>query len=635
MAAPDKNRVLWTGDNMNFSIGRDTLLTDAFFSIRDGERVALVGRNGCGKSTLLRIIEGSELLNSGDITKAKDLRISFMPQDFEREDSKTIREIVSEGLDIFERALHDYENLPENSAEREKAAAFLTSHNAWTPETKLNTVLDKLGFGGDAGDRTFSTLSGGERRRVLLARAVVGEPELLLLDEPTNHLDINTVAQIESFLETYRGACLLVTHDRFFLDRVATRIVELDHGKMYSVEGTYADFLEAKAEREYNEDVLEQKRKAFLRREIEWVRRSPKARLRRNLGREKRYYEIAAQTGPERTGDMDLVIPPPSRLGNKVVALHDICLTLGGKTLLDHFSCEFTAKDKVGIVGSNGAGKSSLLKLITGENTPDSGRVEIAQTVVFNHIDQNRELLDPEKTVLEEVGAGKEHIQFGSERLTVWTYLKRFLFTDERIKTQVKYLSGGEKARLALAKELKTGGNFLILDEPTNDLDLNTLRILEEALANYDSTILVVSHDRYFLNRVCNHILAFDEPGHPAMDVGDFDYYYSRKQAKEAAVQPAVKIPNTPAPATVQTKKNPPKKLSYMEDRELKILEDSIPVQEEEIAALEDRFSHPESFSDPVREMRELTEQLNALRAKLEQDYARWEELSTKLENLG
>lgn len=634
MAAPDKNRVLWTGDNMNFSIGRDTLLTDAFFSIRDGERVALVGRNGCGKSTLLRIIEGSELLNSGDITKAKDLRISFMPQDFERDPDKTIREIVSEGLDIFERALHDYENLPENSAEREKAAAFLTIHNAWTPETKLNTVLDKLGFGGDAGDRTFSTLSGGERRRVLLARAVVGEPELLLLDEPTNHLDINTVAQIESFLETYRGACLLVTHDRFFLDRVATRIVELDHGKMYSVEGTYADFLEAKAEREYNEDVLEQKRKAFLRREIEWVRRSPKARLRRNLGREKRYYEIAAQTGPERTGDMDLVIPPPSRLGNKVVALHDICLTLGGKTLLDHFSCEFTAKDKVGIVGSNGAGKSSLLKLITGENTPDSGRVEIAQTVVFNHIDQNRELLDPEKTVLEEVGAGKEHIQFGSERLTVWTYLKRFLFTDERIKTQVKYLSGGEKARLALAKELKTGGNFLILDEPTNDLDLNTLRILEEALANYDSTILVVSHDRYFLNRVCNHILAFDEPGHPAMDVGDFDYYYSRKQAKDAASQPTVKVQNTPAPAAAPQKKNPPKKLSYMEDRELKMLEESIPLQEEEIAALEARFADPAGFSDPVKEMRELTEKLDALRAKLEQDYARWEELSTKLESL-
>ena len=641
MAAPDKNRVLWTGDNMNFSIGRDTLLSGAFFSIRDGERVALVGRNGCGKSTLLRIIEGSELLNSGDITKAKDLRISFMPQDFERDPAKTIREIVREGLEIFERAIRDYETLPENSADREKAAAFLTLHNAWTPETKLNTVLDKLGFGGDAGNRTFSTLSGGERRRVLLARAVAGEPELLLLDEPTNHLDINTVAQIESFLESYRGACLLVTHDRFFLDRVATRIVELDHGKTYSVEGSYADFLEAKAEREYNEDVLEQKRKAFLRREIEWVRRSPKARLRRNLGREKRYYEIAAQSGPERTGDMELVIPPPSRLGNKVVALHDISLTLGGKKLLDHFSCEFTAKDKVGIVGSNGAGKSSLLKLITGENVPDTGSVEIAQTVVFNHIDQNRELLDPEKTVLEEVGAGKEFIQFGAERLTVWTYLKRFLFTDERIKTQVKYLSGGEKARLALAKELKAGGNFLILDEPTNDLDLNTLRILEEALANYDSTILVVSHDRYFLNRVCNHILAFDEVGHPAMDVGDFDYYYSRKLAKDAAKaaaqqQNAAKTANTsPAPATVQTKKNPPKKLSYMEDRELKILEDAIPVQEEEIAALEDRFSHPESFSDPIREMRELTEQLNALRAKLEQDYARWEELSTKLENLG
>jgi len=455
---------------------------------------------------------------------------------------------------------------------------------------------------------------------------------LLLLDEPTNHLDVNAVAGIENFLASYRGACLLVTHDRYFLDRVATRIVELDHGKMYSVDGSYADFLEAKAEREYNEDVLEQKRKAFLRREIEWVRRSPKARLKRNLGREKRYYEIAAQTGPERSADMELVIPPPSRLGNKVVALKNISLTLGGKKLLDDFSCEFTAKHKVGIVGSNGAGKSSLLKLVTGERLPDSGEVEVAQTVQFNRIDQNREVLDPEKTVLQEVGAGKEHIQFGSERLTVWTYLKRFLFTDERIKTQVKYLSGGEKAHLALAKELKNGGNFLILDEPTNDLDLPTLRILEEALAAYDSTILVVSHDRYFLNRVCNHILAFDEPGHPAMDVGDYDYYASRRKAAAPVAEPEKKK-ETPAPAPAP-KKNSAKKLSYMEDRELTALENEIPELEDEIANLEARFSDPASFTDPVREMKELTVQIETRKAELEKKYARWEELSEKLENL-
>ncbi len=623
MAAQDTGKVLWTGDDLHFSIGRDTLLNGAFFSIMDSERVALVGRNGSGKSTLLRIISGQEKLDSGMVTQAKDLWISFMPQDFDRTSEKTVREVVREGLAIFENALKEYELTGQG-------AAFLDLHNAWNLENKLDTMLEKLAL---PAEKNFSTLSGGERRRALLARAIIGEPELLLLDEPTNHLDVNAVAGIENFLASYRGACLLVTHDRYFLDRVATRIVELDHGKMYSVNGSYADFLEAKAEREYNEDVLEQKRKAFLRREIEWVRRSPKARLKRNLGREKRYYEIAAQTGPERTADMELVIPPPSRLGNKVVALKNVSLTLGGKKLLNDFSCEFTAKHKVGIVGSNGAGKSSLLKLVTGERLPDSGGVEVAQTVQFNRIDQNREVLDPEKTVLQEVGAGKEHIQFGGERLTVWTYLKRFLFTDERIKTQVKYLSGGEKARLALAKELKNGGNFLILDEPTNDLDLPTLRILEEALAAYDSTILVVSHDRYFLNRVCNHILAFDEPGKPAMNVGDYDYYASRRKTIIPAAEPEKKK-EAPAVSAPQPKKNPAKKLSYLEDRELTALESAIPELEEQIAALEARFSDPASFTDPVREMKELTGQLNTLRTGLDQKYARWEELSEKLEAL-
>ena len=620
--AQDTGKVLWTGDDLHFSIGRDTLLKGAFFSIMDGERVALVGRNGSGKSTLLRIISGQEKLDSGTVTQAKDLRISFMPQDFDWTSEKTVREVVREGLAIFENALKEYERTGQGGA-------FLDLHNAWNLENKLDTMLEKLAL---PEAKAFSCLSGGERRRALLARAIIGEPELLLLDEPTNHLDVNAVAGIENFLASYRGACLLVTHDRYFLDRVATRIVELDHGKMYSVDGSYADFLEAKAEREYNEDVLEQKRKAFLRREIEWVRRSPKARLKRNLGREKRYYEIAAQTGPERSADMELVIPPPSRLGNKVVALKNVSLTLGGKELLKDFSCEFTAKHKVGIVGSNGAGKSSLLKLVTGERLPDSGEVEVAQTVQFNLIDQNREVLDPEKTVLQEVGAGKEHIQFGSERLTVWTYLKRFLFTDERIKTQVKYLSGGEKARLALAKELKNGGNFLILDEPTNDLDLPTLRILEEALAAYDSTILVVSHDRYFLNRVCNHILAFDEPGHPSMDVGDYDYYASRRKIAVPAAEPEKKK-EAPAPAP-SPKKSTAKKLSYLEDRELTALENTIPELEEEIATLEERFNDPASFSDPVREMKELTEQIGNLKAELEKKYARWEELSEKLEEL-
>ncbi len=630
-------RALWTGDNLHLAIGESVLLDGAFFSIREGERVAMVGRNGCGKSTLLRIIAGEEHPDSGEITRARNLRVSFMPQDFNFVSDKNVRDVVREGLSYFERILHDYETLPVNSGEREQAAAFLDIHDGWNLENKLDSVLNRLCLDGSLGERSFTRLSGGERRRVLLARAVIGEPELLLLDEPTNHLDIVTVGQIEAFLEEYRGACLIVTHDRFFLDRTADRIVELDHGKTYSVQGSYADFLEYKAEREYNEDVLEQKRRAFLRREIEWVRRSPKARLRRNLGRERRYYEIAAQTGPERTDDMELVIPPPPRLGNKVVELHNIRLVLNDKPILEDFSAEFAAGDKVGIVGANGAGKSSLLNVITGKLGVNSGTVEVADTVVFNYIDQNRGLLDPEKTVLEEVGDGKEFIQFGHERLTVWTYLKRFLFTDERIKTRVKYLSGGEKARLALAKELKRGGNFLILDEPTNDLDLPTLRVLEEALANFPSTVLVVSHDRYFLNRVCNHILAFDEPGYPSMDVGDFDYYYSRKTANMQAqnAQKASSVPVKSAQPDKNTvRKTTRKKLSYTEERELSILEESIPELEEEISAIEKKFSDPSAFSDPVREMKEWNEKLTVLKQQLEEKYSRWEFLAEKKEQL-
>jgi ATP-binding cassette subfamily F protein uup len=310
--------------------------------------------------------------------------------------------------------------------------------------------MDKLRL--DRPDEVVKNLSGGEKRRVALARAIAAQPDLLLLDEPTNHLDIETVKWIEDFLAEYRGTTLLVTHDRFFLDRVANRIVELDHGKFYSVEGSYADFLNFKAEREAHEDIMEEKRKHFLRSEIEWVRRSPKARLRRNLGRLRRYNEIAAQSGPERTGDVELLIPPGARLGNMCLELKDISKTLGGKTLFEPFSLEITPGRKIGIVGSNGCGKTTLLRVITGTLAPDSGSIKMAPQVEFNYIDQGRMVLNDELTVYEEVAEGRDSIKFGSDTLTVRSYLRRFLFEDDRINTHIKYLSGGEKARLLLAK---------------------------------------------------------------------------------------------------------------------------------------------------------------------------------------
>ncbi len=531
-------KVLWSVEHLNLRMGDRILFRDASLSIGEGERVALVGRNGCGKSTLMRVLAGLEEPSSGTVSRARGLRIAFMPQENQEPllltEKGTVRELVREGLSFFEGLLQRYESLPAASPEHEALEHLLTHHDAWNPGNKLDVILDRLGL---PADRAPSSLSGGELRRTLLARAVIAEPDLLLLDEPTNHLDIYTAQWIEEFLSEYRGACFFVTHDRCFLDRIATRIVGIDGaGGLYSVIGSYADFLEEEAERHHSEDRLEEKRRAFLRRELDWVRRSPKARLRRNLGRIRRYREIEARSAPERPGEMELILPPPPRLGNRVVDLKNVSLSLGGRRLFSDFSFEFTADLKVGIVGANGSGKSSLLKLITRELFPDEGTVAVADTVQFNYVDQSRTTLNPENTLCGEAGGGLDFVRVGEERVSIRSYLRRFLFEEERMNVRVKTLSGGEKARLALAKILKDGGNFLILDEPTNDLDLSTLRVLEESLRTYPSALVVVSHDRYFLNRVCNCIIAFEAESETlSISLGDYDTYLEKKNRRRSS----------------------------------------------------------------------------------------------------
>ena len=627
MAVSDR-RVLWTGDKLYLQIGTQVLFDDAFFSIADGERVALVGRNGCGKSTLMKVIAGQDSVSSGEITVAKNLRIAYMPQEFAPEPGLTVRQAVRAGAAWFDSLMESYRSLSASSPEHERLEALLTLHDAWDVDRKTDVMMEKLDL--IFPDQLCSALSGGELRRVMLARSLVAEPDLLLLDEPTNHLDVEMIAWIESFLAAYKGACLLVTHDRFFLDRVATRIVELDHGKFYSYDGSYADFLAGKEEREYNEDVLEQKRKSFLRLEVEWVRRSPKARLRRNLGRIKRYEEIAAVKAPKRTGEIELVIPSASHLGNRVVELKNVSLSVGGKKLISGLDYEFARGMKVGIIGANGIGKTSLLKLITGSLQPDSGSVFRAETVEFNYVDQNRVALHDENTVLNEIAEGHSYINLGDERVTVWGYLRRFLFEDDRINTKVKRLSGGERARLTLAKILRGGGNFLILDEPTNDLDLSTLRILEEALIRYDGCLAVVSHDRYFLNRVCTHILAFEKDGSLIANVGDYDTYFAKRQERLAAARPAPAA--APARENLPAKpKNKPKNgLTYKEERELEALENRITELEEEIAREEAQFSDPEFFRTRAAEAGTIQKHIEALKAEYETACSRWEELESK-----
>ena len=623
------DNVLWAAEELSLSIGRQTLYDNTEFSIAGGERVGLVGRNGSGKSTLFRLITGEELPGGGSITRARELRVALLPQEFRLDGSRTIAENVAEGLAWFRELQHKFETISVNSPEHAAIDHQLMLHDGWNLDNKLDLVLEKLGL--TDRDRLCGTLSGGEQRRVALARAIVAEPDLLLLDEPTNHLDVGTVEWIENFLADYRGSCLFITHDRCFLDRISTRIVELSHGKFYSYQGSYADFLAAKAERETREDIAEEKRRSFLRSEIEWVRRSPKARLKRNLGRMKRFDEIAARSGPIRDSDMELLIPTVTRLGNKTVELKNISLSFGDRKIIDDFSFEFEAGSRIGIVGPNGIGKSTLLKIITGALVPDRGEAIAAPTVEFNYIDQSRLVLDPEKSVLEEIGEGVENVQLGTEKISVWGYLKRFLFEDERINTKIKYLSGGERARLTLAKILKQGGNFLILDEPTNDLDLSSLRLLEEALLSYGGCLLVVSHDRYFLNRVCTGILTFDPGGKIVYTPGDYDYSLEKRRERRAAAEPVpvretAKTSAAPSPAPARA----PRKLSFKENRELEGMEEAVTAAESKIAEIEACFGDPDFFEKYGSRSAELQRELDAARAEAARLYQRWEELENK-----
>lgn len=620
---------LWAASELRLTIGTQVIYDDAEFFLHAGERVALVGRNGSGKSTLLRLITGEECPDSGNITRARNLRTALLPQDFEMDNARSIRENVAEGLAYFRELQKRFETVPVHSPEHAQIEHELMIHDGWNLETKLNTVLEKLNLSREA-ERCCQTLSGGEQRRIALARAILAEPDLLLLDEPTNHLDVTTVEWIENFLSDYRGSCLFVTHDRYFLDRIASRIVELSHGKCYSCSGSYADFLAIKAEREANEDLLEQKRRSFLRSELNWVRRSPKARLKRNIGRLKKFDEIAAQSAPIRDKEMELLIPAASRLGSKTVALAHVWLSFGERTILRDFSFEFEPGSRIGIVGPNGIGKSSLLRIITGELAPDRGEVRVAPTVEFNCIDQSRVALDPEKSVFDEISNGSETISLGTERISIWGYLKRFLFEDDRIHTLIRSLSGGEKARLALAKLLKHGGNFLILDEPTNDLDLSSLRLLEEALTSYRGCVLVVSHDRYFLNRVCTGILGFAGNGEVVYTPGDYDSHLEKRRERNHGEIGSASARRLPAEPKRTKGEAPPQRLSWKEARELEGMEEAILALEKEIAAIEALFGEPDFYTKHGRESAALQSKLTSARAESARLYARWEELEAK-----
>ena len=615
------NPVILTAKELELHFGAQIVLDKASLSVHSGDRIGLVGRNGVGKSTFLKIISGLLSPDSGEVAKKKDLVISFLSQEFTLDETKSVYDNIFNGAENIHALVNKYENLPFDSPQRDILQHKIMELDGWNLEKKISLLIEALHA--PESSKEVRLLSGGEKRRVALCRALISNPDLLILDEPTNHLDTNSIEWIENFLSAYNGTCIFVTHDRYFLDKIANRIVELSNGVFYSHQGNYTDYLINKAERQAISETEENKRQNFLRRELQWVLRGPKARTTKSKSRLDQYYEVAAKENKEVELDVDMVIPPTERLGNKVLELKGVSVSIGDRKLFENLDFSFKSGRKLGIVGNNGVGKTTLLKVILGELRPTKGIIDFGERTDINYVDQSRLILNDEDTVFDAIGEGNNTISFGKQQINVWTYLRRFLFTDDRINTKVGRLSGGEKSRLTLASILRNGGNFLMLDEPTNDLDLQTLRILEEALIEFDGCVIVVSHDRYFLNRICNGILAFEGDGQVYFSEGDYDYYLKKRKERIKTEEPENQIKKK-EDSRVKVKV---RKLTWKENKELETIEENIISAETEVEKIESIFSSPDFYETYAEKTNELNLELERAKSKVSQLYKRWEEL--------
>jgi ATP-binding cassette subfamily F protein uup len=631
------------------------VLREVGFALQDGERVGLVGRNGSGKTTLLRILAGVEAPDSGERIARRDLKLGWLEQEPKLDLESSVRDAVRLGLQGREQVLAELERIHRRLAGGDAAADAARLAAILAQQARLESELDTLGghdvehrveemvhaLGLRDADATCATLSGGERRRVALARLLIGAPDLLLLDEPTNHLDALVTDWLEDRLLESKVPLLLVTHDRYFLDRIVDRIVELEHGRLTEYDGGYSQYLLKKAAADHAAGNAAHERRMLLRRETAWARKGPPARLKKSRSRMARYEALVADVGDAPLGTVSFQLPPGPRLGTKVLVLHGITRSYGGRVVVPPIDFELRPGMRLGIVGPNGAGKSTFLALCTGELAPD-GAAEgprppapaaraVGETVQFAAIDQQRRGLDPTNSVVDEVArADQEHVKVGAQSQRVESFLDRFLFPGPRKWTKVADLSGGERNRVLLAKLLIQGGNVVVLDEPTNDLDLETLRILEEALCAFPGCALIVSHDRWFLDRVATHILHLDGAGHARFHEGDLSTLLARIAGERAAAAaaPSAASPASAPPAAQRASPSKParRKLSFREQKEYDAIPDRLAALEAEAAALDARFADPELYRSPndlasLKSRRsELTQQISAL-------YERWEQL--------
>jgi ATP-binding cassette subfamily F protein uup len=586
-----------------------------------------VGRNGCGKSTFLKIAAAAQAPDSGQVTLRRGLLIGYLPQDFELEDQLSVHEAVMKGAAAVQSLLAEYDLAPADSSRAADLLQRIEALDGWGLESRAKAILSHLNA--PEPSRIVGTLSGGEKRRVALCRALIARPDLLVLDEPTNHLDTESIQWLEDFLAKYRGTCLFVTHDRYFLDRVSTRIIEITQGKFISFQGNYTDFLIAQMHRESIAEHAEHRREKFLRRELEWVRRAPSARRTKSIDRVERYFEMASAGPPEKLGDVDIILPPPKELGNRVISIRNVSYSVGQRVLISKLTLEIPPNARIGVVGRNGVGKTTLLRLLTGELQPTSGTIELGARTELNVVDQHRLQIDPSRTVWDEVGEGNETVKLGEETLSLRAYLRRFLFTEDRIGQAISQLSGGERSRVLLAKILKRGGNVLLLDEPTNDLDLSTLRLLEEALIQFKGTIVLVSHDRYFMNRVCTHTLALNGDGPIQFDVGNYEEFIIRRAKMEGSAKMQTKPPAQELPS-IQIRSTRAAKLTWKEERELEGIDQTILQAESKLAELESTLSDPVFYKERASEAQSVQIACENQREKIASLYERWEALEQK-----
>jgi ATP-binding cassette subfamily F protein uup len=627
MAGPSSSSAILSAIDLDVRYSTQTVLDHASLAINEGERIGLVGRNGTGKSTFLRIVAGEADADSGQVVRRRELVSGYLPQSFQLDEAATVEENIRSGAQAALALIEEYEQSPHDDTRAGELLDRINHLDGWNIDYRIKSLMSHLGA--PPAERTVSGLSGGEKRRVALARALLSRPDLLILDEPTNHLDTESIQWLEDFLAHAPGACLFVTHDRYFLDRVANRIVELAGGTFFSHSGNYTSYLEAKADRMASAENQEQRRQKFLKRELEWVRRGPQARTTKSRERMDRYAAVASQEAPEEELDVDLIIPPAPKLANRVIELREAGMEVGGRTLFSGLSINLEARQRLGIVGRNGMGKTTLLRIMLGELAPTEGAAEIGSRTQINYVDQARLQLDEEKTVFEEVGGGDEWVRLGEETVGLRNYLGRFLFTGERTNTKIRLLSGGERSRVALAKILKRGGNVIVLDEPTNDLDLATLRLLEEALTAFQGVVVAVSHDRYFLNRVCTAILAFEGEGRVHYDVGTYDDYLAKRTARAKAEAAWIAAPVKAAAASTPALSRKPagRKLTWKETRELETIEDQIHAAETKTAQLEKAFAAPDFYQQHGARWQELQNELETAKREVARLYARWEEL--------